>query len=214
MKTLFLNLCLVLIIIGTAFNEVKAQKVSKETMANMTTLLDLSDVQQGQMSELMVKYRGSIDLILAKYEGEEEPDVSAMIGEIRDERDGYRKELKGILSNNQYDTYMAQMNQILTDMFKDLAEIRLWDVQPAISLTDKQVTDLTPILGKSMKKTVQLLFENAGQRLSIPKKLKIKNAMKKIEKEKKAGMENILTPSQMGAYDQYKEEQKAARKNK
>ena len=214
MKTLFLKLSLVLIIIGTTFTSLQAQKVSKETMANMTALLDLSDVQQGQLSELMVKYRGSIDLILAKYEGEEEPDVSAMIGEIRDERDGYRKELKGILSTNQYDTYMAKVDQVLTDMFKDLAEIRLWDLQPAIALTDKQVTDLTPILGKSMKQTVQLLFENAGQRLSIPKKLKIKNAMKKIEKEKKAGMENILTPSQMGAYDQYKEEQKAARKNK
>ena len=45
----------------------------------------------------MTKYRGSIDWILAKYEGEEEPDVGAMIGEIRNERDAYRKELAGIL---------------------------------------------------------------------------------------------------------------------
>ena len=213
MKTINLILSVVLFV-GAAFNTVQAQEVSKETMANMTALLDLSDVQQGQMSELMVKYRGSIDWILAKYEGEEEPDVGAMIGEIRGERDGYRKELEGILSANQYDTYMAKINGILTDMFRDLAEIRLWDIQAAIALTDKQVIDLTPILGKSMKQTVQLLFENAGQKLSLPKKVKIKNAMKKIEKEKKAGMENILTPAQLGAYDQYKEEQKAAKKNK
>ncbi len=214
MKIIILKLSIVLFIIGTAINTVQAQEVSEETMANMTVLLDLSEVQQGQMSELMVKYRGSIDWVLAKYEGEEEPDVGAMIGEIRGERDGYRKELKGILSTNQYDTYMATMDAILTDMFRDLAELRLWDIQEAIALTDKQVVDLTPILGKSMKQTVQLLFENAGQKLSLPKKVKIKNAMKKIEKEKKAGMENILTPAQMGAYDQYKEEQKAARKNK
>ena len=214
MKTINLLLSAALLIIGSAFTSMQAQESSGETMANMTALLDLSDVQQEQLSELMVKYRGSIDWILAKYEGEEEPDIGAMIGEIRGERDGYRKELKGILSTNQYDTYMATMDAILTDMFRDLAEIRLWDIQPAIALTDKQVVDLTPILGKSMKQTVQLLFENAGQKLSLPKKIKIKNAMKKIEKEKKAGMENILTPAQMGAYDQYKEEQKAARKNK
>ncbi len=36
----------------------------------MTAMLDLSDVQQGQMGELMNKYRGSIDWILAKYEGD------------------------------------------------------------------------------------------------------------------------------------------------
>lgn len=212
MKTVFLKLSFVLIIIGTAFNTIQAQEVSKETMAKMTTLLDLSDVQQGQMNDLMVKYRGSIDWILTKYEGEDEPDVGAMIGELRGERDGYRNELKGVLSTNQYDTYRAKTDQILTDMFRDLAEIRLWEVQKAISLTDKQVTDLTPIVGKSMKQTVQLLFENAGQRLSLPKKIKIKNTMQKIEKDKRDAMGSILTPAQLGAYDQYKEEQKAARK--
>jgi Spy/CpxP family protein refolding chaperone len=215
MKNYILKISLVLIIIGTAFTSLKAQgEVSEETMANMTALLDLSDVQQGQMGELMNKYRGSIDWILAKYEGEEEPDVKAMIEEIRGERDAYREELQGILSANQYDTYMSKIDQILTDMFRDLAEIRLWDVQPAIALTDKQVVDLTPILAKSMKQTIQLLFDNVKAKMSLPTKVKIKNNMKKIEKEKKAGMENILTPAQMNAYDQYKEEQKAARKAK
>jgi hypothetical protein len=109
---------------------------------------------------------------------------------------------------------MGRIDQILTDMFRDLAEIRLWDVQPAIALTDKQVVDLTPILANSMKKTVQLLFDNVKAKMSLPTKIKIKNNMKKIEKEKRAGMENIMTPAQLGAYDQYKEEQKAARKNK
>ena len=206
----------IVIVLFTFFacNSVQAQDVSEETIANMTALLDLSDVQQGQIKETMTKYRGSIDWILAKYEGEEEPDVARMIEEIRGERDAYRKELQGILSPNQYDTYMAKVDQILTDMFRDLAEIRLWDIQPAVALTDKQVVDLTPILAKSMKQTIQLLFDNVKAKMSLPTKVKIKNNMKKIEKEKRAGMEKIMTPAQMGAYDQYKEEQKAARKNK
>ena len=214
MKTIIIKISLILVVIGMAFNSVQAQVTSEETIANMTTLLDLSDVQQGQMSELMTKYRGSIDWILAKYEGEEEPDVKAMIEEIRGERDAYRKELQGILSTNQYEIYMAKIDEILSDMFRDLAEIRLWEIQPVIALTDKQVVDLTPILGKSMKETVQLLFDNIKAKMSLPTKIKIKNHMKKIEKEKRSAMEKIMTPAQMGAYDQYKEEQKAARKNK
>ncbi len=214
LKSILLKLSMALLIAGTSFNTIQAQEISEETMANLTASLDLSDVQQEQINDLMVKYRGSIDWILAKYEGEEEPDVGAMIGELRVERDGYRKELAGLLSTNQYDTYMAKTNAILTDMFNDLAEMRLWDIQAAINLTDKQVVDLTPIVGKSMKQTVQLLFENAGQKLNLPKKIKIKNSMQKIEKDKRGAMENILTPSQMGAYDKYKEEQKAARKGK
>jgi hypothetical protein len=214
MKKSLIKISLVLFMIGTTFTTIQAQdqEVSEEMMANMTAMLDLSEVQQGQMTELLVKYRGSIDWILAKYEGEEEPDVGAMIYELRAERDGYRKELAGVLSPDQYDIYMGRVNDVLTDMFQDLAEIRLWDIQPAVALTDKQVTDLTPILGKSMMQTVQLLFENAGQRLSLPKKIKIKNAMSKIEKDKRDAMNRILTPAQMGAYDQYKEEQKEARK--
>ena len=65
-----------------------------------------------------------------------------------------------------------------------------------------------------MKSTVQLLFANAGTRLSLPKKVSIGNSMKKIEKEKRAGMEQIMTGAQMDAYDKFKEEQKAARKGK
>jgi hypothetical protein len=38
--------------------------------------------------------------------------------------------------------------------------------------------------------------------------------MKKIEKEKRAGMEQIMTGAQMDAYDKYKEEQKAKKKGK
>lgn len=221
MKKSIIKLSMVLIIFGTAFTALQAQDmsgemqdVSKEMMANMTTMLDLSDVQQGQMKDLLKKYRGSLDWILAKYEGEEEPDVGAMIEEIRTERDAYRKELAGVLSTNQYDTYMARITDVLTGMFQDLAAVRLMDVQPAIALTDKQVQDLTPILGKSMMQTVQLLFENMSEKLSLSKKLKIKNNMKKIEKEKREGMEKILTPAQLGAYDEFKEAQKAARKNK
>ena len=209
-----LSIVLAFFVFASVNVQAQQDRVSEETMANMTAMLDLSDVQQGQINELMVKYRGSIDWVLAKYEGEEEPDVKAMIEEIRGERDAYRKELQGILSENQYNTYMGRIDQIMTDMFRDLAEIRLWDIQPAVALTDKQVVDLTPILATSLKQTVQLLFDNVKAKMSLPTKIKIKNNMKKIEKEKRASMEKILTPAQLGAYDQYKEEQKEARKNK
>lgn len=155
-----------------------------------------------------------LDGILLKYEGEEEPDVGAMIGEIRGVRDGYRKDLQAILSPDQYGIYTAKIDQILTDMFNDLAEIRLMDVQPQIELTDGQVESLVPIVGKSMLSTVRLLFEHAGTRLSLPKKVSIGKSMKKIEKEKRAGMEQIMTGAQMDAYDKFKEEQKAQRKGK
>jgi len=191
----------------------KAQEM-EEVMVNLTKKLDLSDKQVGQVQTLLVQYRAKLDGILLKHEGAEEPDVAGMMGEIRGVRDGYRKDLQTILSKDQYSIYLAQIDSILTDMFNDLAEIRLMDVQNEVHLTDAQLESLVPIVGKGLKSIVQLLFENAGQRLSVPKKIKISKSLKKIEKEQRAGMENILTPEQLSIYDANKEEQKKARKNK
>jgi len=202
------------LVIGTLFMQsIKSQEI-EVVIINLTEKLDLSDKQVLQVQTLFIQYRANMDGILLKHEGAEEPDVAGMIGEIRDLRDNYRKDLQEILSKDQYASYLAQIDAILTDMFNDLAEIRLMDVQGEANLTDKQLETLVPIVGKGLKSTVQLLFENAGERLSVPKKIKISKNLKKIEKEQREGMENILTPEQLALYDSYKAKQKEERKNK
>ena len=205
---------LIIVLISTFFISTTQAQEMEVVIVNLTKTLDLSDKQVEQVQTLIVQYRAKLDGILLKHEGAEEPDVAEMIGEIRGVRDGYRKDLQTILSKDQYGIYLAQIDTILTDMFNDLAEIRLMDVQNEVHLTDAQLESLVPIVGKGLKSTVQLLFENAGQRLSVPKKIKISKSLKKIEKEQRAGMENILTPDQLTIYDANKEEQKKARKNK
>ncbi len=214
MKIQFKNLLAFVFFISTLLAQpIQAQEM-QEVISNMTETLDLSDKQAVQVQTLLVQYRANMDGILLANEGEEDPDVGAMIGDIRDLRDNYRKDLQTILSKDQYSAYLKQIDAILSDMFNDLAEIRLMDIQNDVSLTDAQLESLVPIVGNGLKQTVQLLFENAGGRLSVPKKIKIGKNIKKIEKEQRAGMENILTPDQLQLYDAIKEEQKKARKSK
>jgi hypothetical protein len=208
------KIILLIVLIGALFVPTTKAQEMEEVMVNLTEKLDLSDKQVAQMQTLLVQYRANMDGILLKHEGAEEPDVAGMIGEIREVRDNYRKDLQTIISKDQYSIYLAQIDAILTDMFNDLAEIRLMDVQNEAHLTDAQLESLVPIVGKGLKSTVQLLFENAGDRLSVPKKIKISKSLKKIEKEQRAGMENILTPEQLSIYDANKEERKKAMKNK
>ena len=119
---------LLLLIVAISIQDIRAQEVD-EAMINMTEFLDLSDKQTDQVQTLIAQYRTNMDDILLKYDGEEEPDVPAMIGEVRDLRDNYRKDLQTILSKDQYDKYLAEIDVIMNDMFKDLAEIRLMDIQ-------------------------------------------------------------------------------------
>ncbi len=212
-RTILKHVIATLIMLVLTTGHTVAQEM-EGAIVNVAETLNLTDKQAAQVQNLLVQYRANMDRILLKHEDLEEPDVAAMIGEVRDLRDDYRKDLKEILNETQYDAYMATIDTILTDMFNDLAEIRLIDIQKEVGLTDQQLVSLVPIVGKGLKKTVQLLFENAGERLSLPKKIKIKNSLKKIEKERRAGMETILSPDQMEMYDAFKEAQKENRKKK
>jgi len=212
-KTILKNLIATLILMVLTTGHTLAQEM-EGAIVNVAETLNLTDKQAAQVQSLLVQYRANMDGILLKNEDQEEPDVAAMIGEVRDLRDDYRKDLKEVLNETQYEAYMATIDSILTDMFNDLAEIRLIDIQKEVGLTDQQLINLIPIVGKGLKKTVKLLFENAGERLSLPKKVKIKNSLKKIEKERRAGMETILSPDQMEMYDAIKEAQKENRKKK
>lgn len=203
-----------LLLLALCMSSVQAQEAPDAMMTNLTKMLDLSEKQQGEVSALVNKFRTNVDYILAKNEGEEEPDIGNMIADIRKERDIYREELQGILSPNQYDLYLTKVDEVFSDMFNDLAKIRLLEIQDQVQLTDKQIENLTPIVGKSLSQTVRLLFENAGTKLTLPKKIKLGKKMKEIEKEKRAAMEGILTPDQMAIYEKLKEQEKAARKGK
>lgn len=194
---------------GILINQAVAEESGMdEMMDNMKKELDLSDKQVDQVQGQMVEFRGNVETILTKYEGEDEPDVGNMIGEIKDAQENYQNNVQGVLSPDQYAKYQEKVNDILTLMFNDLAEIRLMEAQQIVDLTDNQIAQLTPIVGGSTMKTVQVLFDNAGGRLTLPKKVGIAKKLKKIEKEKRSKMEAILTPSQLATYDKYQEEQK------
>jgi len=182
---------------------------SDEIVAELKAPLGLSDEQAQQMSALMTKYKGQMDKTLAKHEDAEEPDVEAMIADVRGVRDGYRKELSKILSKEQNQAYLNKVEEVIEEMFSDIAEIRLIDMQPKLTLSDEQVEKLAPVLGKSMREIVRIAFENAGTRLGIRKKIKIGKTLKRLQRDTRTAVEGILTPEQLKAFDAYREEQKA-----
>jgi hypothetical protein len=181
---------------------------ASEMLVELQKKLELSDEQTKQVGEAMGKYAGELEKTLAKYENVEEPDGQAMIGDVKKVRDDYRKELQKILSKEQYEGYLAMVDAVMTEMMTDVAEIRLMDIQPKCTLTDEQVEQLAPIMGKGMLDMVRLIFENADQRLTAPKKVKLAKAVKKIQSDMDKQINEVLTEEQQKAYAEYKEAQK------
>jgi len=179
-----------------------------EILAEVQKKLELSDEQTQQVGAAMGKYAKELEATLAKHENAEEPDGAAMIGDVKKVRDEYRKELQKILSKEQYEGYLAMVEAILLEMMSDVAEIRLMDIQPKCTLTDEQVAQLAPIMGKGMFDMVRLLFENADKKLTAPKKIKLGKAVKSIQSDMDKQINAVLTEEQQKAYAAYKEAQK------
>ncbi len=176
-----------------------AQEVD-EIAATISSELELSDEQAGEMKELMTIYRGELDRTLAKYEGQEEPDPGAMIGEIRDIRDEYRAKLSKVLTKDQMNGYTGIIDGVLIEMFNDIAEIRLMDLQDPLELSDGQVEKLIPIMGKGLHGMIKIIFENAGTRLTLPKKISIGKKVKKVQKDMEKEVKTVMTT---GQYDKW-----------
>jgi hypothetical protein len=169
--------------------------------------LKLDDQQKQNLNTEMERYANQLNKLIEDQESED-ADPDALIKGVKQAQDGHNKELEKIFSPEQFQQYNALKEKVIKGMFSDLAEIKLMDIQPKTSISDEQVTELVPILGNTMYSIIKIAWENAGKKLRAPQKIKLAKEMKRIQADARAGIEKVLTPEQLKAWDKYKEEQK------
>jgi hypothetical protein len=169
--------------------------------------LSLDDQQKQQLDLEMKRYANQLNQLIEDQEAED-ADPDALIKGVKQAQDGHNKELEKIFSKEQLQQYNALKEKVIRGMFNDLAEIILLDIQPKTSISNEQVAQLVPILGDSMYSIIKIAWENAGKTLRAPQKIRLAKELKKIQADTRAGIEKVLTPEQLKAWDTYKEEQK------
>ena len=180
----------------------------EDIVSELQEELQLNDDQAEQLSAALVNYSQELNTELAKHEDAEEPDTKAMIGDIKKAQDNYRYELADILTDEQYDAYLNYVDKVMKEMFGDIAEIKLMDLQPVLDLSDKQITQLNPVLGEGMLGIVKVVFEYGDKKMNKRTQIKMGKKLKKIQSNTDAGVKEILTPEQYEKYQEYKEEKK------
>jgi len=170
--------------------------------------LNLNDEQAEQLSAALVNYSLEMNTELAKHEDAEEPDTKAMIGGIKKAQENYRYELADILTDEQYEAYLNYVDKVMTEMFGDIAEIKLMDLQPILDLSDEQITQLNPVLGEGMLGIVKVVFEYGDKKMNKRTQIKMGKKLKKIQSKTDSGVKEILTPEQYEKYQEYKEAKK------
>jgi len=180
---------------------------SDDIVAFLAQELKLDDQQKQSLGQEMQRYSNQLNQLIEDQEAED-ADPDALIKGVKQAQDGHNKELEQIFTKEQLQQYNALKEKVIRGMFNDLAEIMLLDIQPKTSISNEQVSELVPILGNSMYSIIKIAWENAGKTLRAPQKIKLAKELKRIQADSRAGIEKVLTPEQLKAWDKYKEEQK------
>jgi len=180
----------------------------EDIVSELQEELQLNDDQAEQLSAALVKYSQEMNTELAKHEDAEEPDTKAMISDIKKAQDNYRNELSNILTDEQYDAYLNYVDKVMTEMFGDIAEIKLMDLQPVLDLSDEQISQLNPVLGAGMLGIVKIVFEYGDKKMNKRTQIKMGKKLKKIQSKTDSSVKEILTPEQYEKYQEYKEAKK------
>ena len=199
-----------IVLIGTLLTTASASVGNKdfdEVITFLSQELKLKDDQTQQLRAAFEKFANTLDQLMEAQEAED-ADPDALINGVKQAQDAHNKELQKILTADQFKQYNALKEKAIKGMFSDLAEIKLMDLQSKTTISNEQVTQLAPIIGDSMYKIIKIAWENYGKRLRPPQKIRIARQLKTIQRDTRAGIEKILTPEQLQAWDKYKEEQK------
>lgn len=179
-----------------------------DIMEELQEELDLSEEQMPAVEKAVTKYVMDLNETQAKYEDQEEPDPQGMIGDIKKVRDSYYKDLQKVLSKEQWKQYEELREEILHEIFSEIAELRIIDLKEPLSLTDEQMDKMKPVMGKSLRAFIGTIFEYGDKRMNTRNKLKLANSLKRIKSEQDSQMKKILSSEQLDAWEKMKESEK------
>lgn len=175
-----------------------------EILIELTEVLTLTDEQIPQVQGLLEKFAADMDVATAMTEVEE-PDNQAIIGAIKKARADLNSGMKGVLSEEQFQTLETTVDQIFQEIFEDIAEIRLIDLEPVLDLTPEQTEALKPVLGTGMRDIIGVIFEYGDKRLNKRTQIKMGKAIKRIQGDMEKGIAAVLNEEQMATYKAMKE---------
>jgi hypothetical protein len=185
-----------------------AEDDSSEILAEMTETLGLTEEQVPQVGAILQKFATDMEAASAMTEVEE-PDNQAIMGAVKKAKSDFKSGMKDVLDKEQFETLETTLDAIIQEMFEDIAEIRIMDLEEPLGLSEEQATALKPVMGTGMRDLIGVIFEYGDKRLSAPRKVKMGKKLKRIQSDMEKGVAGILTEEQMAKYQALKEESKS-----
>jgi len=178
-----------------------------DAVAELKTKLSLSDQQTTEIKSALTDFTKQLQGLVTKRESaaDDEPPDEFIKG-VKEAQDQYQGKLKTILSSSQLKSYNELREKVIMEAMTDVAQIRLYDLQPKVHFSDDQLKQLTPVLADSMRGFIKIAWEYAGKRLRFMEKLRIARELKEIQSKAEMQVQKILTPDEYKTWQQVKSE--------
>ena len=183
-----------------------------EIVTELKPKLDLNDQQVKDMTAALGELGKTLHALTEKEEANKEEDSDEFIKGVKQAQDDYQVKLKGILNDKQLQTYNELKEAAIMDMMKDLAEIKLLDIQPHVGFSDEQLEKLVPVMAENMRGLIKVAWENAGKHLRLRQKIKIAKKLKHMQRDAQKQVEQILTGEQYKKWEEFKKQQQEKQK--
>jgi hypothetical protein len=202
-------LLFVVLMIGTVLSqEEEAMVEGEEVLEELQEALKWDDETTQKVGKAMENFKTNMATTMAKYEDDENADPQKMIGDMKKVRGDYQKELEGILGKDGLKAYNEYVEKVMLEIFSDIAEIRLLDLKPKTSLTDEQIEELAPPMGKGYLDLMRTIMKYGDKKMNKRTQIKMGKELKKIQSDIQTALNKTLTEEQQAALAKYKEEQK------
>lgn len=184
-----------------------------DIVAELKPKLDLNDQQVKDLTAALGELGKTLHALIEKQEAAgEEGDPNEFIKSVKQAQSDYQNKLKGILSDKQLQTYNELREAAIMDMMKDLAEIKLLDIQLKIGFSDQQLEKLVPVMATSMRGFIKIAWEYAGKHLRLGQKIKVAKKLKHIQNDAQKQVQQILTGDQYQKWEALKKQQQEQQK--
>jgi hypothetical protein len=183
-----------------------------EIVAELKPRLDLNDQQVKDLTAALGEMGKTLHALIEKEEANKEEDPNEFIKGVKQAQADYQTKLKGILNDKQLQTYSELREEAIMDMMKDLAEIKLLDIQPHVGFSDEQLQKLVPVMATSMRGFMKVAWEHEGKHLRLRQKIKVAKQLKHIQSDSQKQVQQILTGDQYSKWEAFKKQQQEEQK--
>ena len=205
----FVSLLFVILMVYPAFSQEEEAKVEDaEVLEELQEGLEWDDETTQKVGKAITGFKEGLAATMAKYEDDENADKQKMIGDIKKVRGDYQKELEGILGKDGLKAYNEFVEKVMLEIFADIAEIRLLDLKAHTTLTDEQIEQLAPPIGKGYLDLMRTIMKYGDKKMNKRTQIKMGKEVKKIQSDIETALNKVLTKEQQEALAKYKEEQK------